>query len=366
YHLEVQKRVSITRMRPAMQRVRKILYPDPPGSLAALAEVLRNNPLITMTKDGRDNIYGASVTAADGSQSIIFTSRRVIEYASINCQWLFGDGTFLSLPAIPTLTAASQRRKESAYDAVLQTIKAFMSGGENVTNVVTDFEVAQQNSWANTFPHAKLQGCFFHMVRAFVRYAKEELHLTAHLRVIDGLVRRFIRLCCAIPLLPQKWLLKGLGVVMGEARQEGNRTYRLLRPFFEYIFTNWINQRQKKYLMSVYGSLHRTNNTCESHHRQLNKFIQVAHPNVYDFNEALVSIEESTWINSQAFLDGIRVGRSRKATSIANDIRLRRLARDLSAATGLVGAALEDRILRNLHAAAYTFARAYDNAVQND
>ncbi len=82
--------------------------------------------------------------------------------------------------------------------------------------------------------------------------------------------------------------------------------------------------------------------------------------------EAIVSVEESTWINSQALLDGIAVARSRKAISISNDRRLRRLARDLRAARGLVGAPLEDRLLRYLNAAAYTFARAYDNAIEND
>lgn len=121
------------------------------------------------------------------------------------------------------------------------------------------------------------------MLQAVVRYAKEELHLTAQLRLVNGPVKRFVRLCCAIPLLPQRWFIRGLGIIMREARQEGNRTYRLLRPFFDYFMRNWVAHRQRRGLMSVYGSIHRTNNSCESHHRQLNKYIQVPHPNVYDF-----------------------------------------------------------------------------------
>ncbi|XP_052124336.1 uncharacterized protein LOC113216462 [Frankliniella occidentalis] len=365
-----------------MQRARRSIYPEPPQSLQELSEILRpQNRIITMTKDGRDNFYAASVNAADGSHCVIFASRRMINFAARNMDYFFGDGTFQVLPAIPDLTRASQvytvvgnwnhhiipiatvimtRRTESAYDAVLQALHALLNGAPNVRKIVTDFEPAAQNAWEDNFPNAELQGCFFHVVRAFIRYAKEQLHMTVHLRR-DGPVRSLVRLCCDIPLLPRRYFRRGFLIIMNEARNEGRRIYGILRPFFDYILINWINNEHKNRLMSVYGSRYRTNNTCKSHHRQLKKYMVVPHPNIYDFIGGIASIEDAAWIDANALENGEVVGRRRKAASIANDRRLRRLANDLRQA----GPQLRDAaILRYLRAAAYTFANAYDRAVE--
>lgn len=68
-----------------------------------------------------------------------------------------------------------------------------------------------------------------------------------------------------------------------EARQAGLRTYRTLRPYFNYILTNWVGHPQRRRVMSVYGSAHRTNNTSESGMRVLNAEVGTKGPNVYNF-----------------------------------------------------------------------------------
>ncbi|KAK3910223.1 Cadherin-related family member 1 [Frankliniella fusca] len=110
YHIDVKCRISLASLQPAMQRTRRSIYPEPPNTMPELTRTLqrRQNRIITMTKDGEDNIYAASVIAGDGSHSIIFASRRMLQFAKDHLEFLFGDGTFKVVPALQDLGRASQ------------------------------------------------------------------------------------------------------------------------------------------------------------------------------------------------------------------------------------------------------------------
>lgn len=196
-----------------MQRARQKMFPPPPEDLEGLTQILQNPrfQVATATHDGDDNLYAGSVTAEDGSHHVIFMTRRM---ARVGCtfSYLFADGTFKVLPAIDSLDAASQVqhclckcfnnfnsiympltyilllqvfaivgnwdhtvipigwvlmecRTRVAYEAVLRTLRLFFRGARNLERVVTDFEPGMQRAFANIFPDAHLQGCFFHFVR---------------------------------------------------------------------------------------------------------------------------------------------------------------------------------------------------------
>lgn len=119
------------------------------------------------------------------------------------------------------------------------------------------------------------------LLQAYIRYAKEQLHMTALLR--QEPFKFLVKLCCALPLLPANYIRRGFQLIMRETLQRGMRVYRRMRDFFAYVLRNWVNNPVKRRWMCVFGSFHRTNNTCECHNRMLLNYIGTVHPNIYNF-----------------------------------------------------------------------------------
>lgn len=69
-----------------------------------------------------------------------------------------------------------------------------------------------------------------------------------------------IRLCCALPLLPQTLLQRGLNVIGYEAMNMGPFLYAIIRPFLGYVQHEWLDHATRGPSMSVCQSEHRTNN----------------------------------------------------------------------------------------------------------
>ncbi|KAK3921644.1 Anthranilate--CoA ligase, partial [Frankliniella fusca] len=340
FPIRVQARVRMSNMRSAMQRARLSVLPPPPQTLRGLSDILQNPRyrITTQTPDGRDNIYARSVTAADGSHHIIFLSQRMARVMK-RMVILFGDGTFKSLPAmeglnndasqvfalvanwdhtiIPLGWVLMERRTEAAYTAVLREIRNLVGNFPNLNRFISDFELAIRNSVAEVFPGVSLQGCFFHLFRAYIRYAKVDLGMFQYLRRHP--YERLIKLCCALPLLPLNHIQRGFFLILRQARQAGHRVYNVMRPFFSYVWRNWVGNRLWCEWMCVFGSFHRTNNTCESHNRVLNNYVGVRHPNIYHFIVALLALEASAYADAVALFMGNPPNRGRRLRSIALD-----------------------------------------------
>lgn len=94
--------------------------------------------------------------------------------------------------------------------------------------------------------------------------------------------RRLIRIACALPLLPQRYIYRGLVLLTREAMAEGRAFYQRLRPFLLYLHRNWVGHHHRRLWMCVHGSEHRTNNAVESHNKLL-KLLMGAHPSIYIF-----------------------------------------------------------------------------------
>ncbi|XP_052131748.1 uncharacterized protein LOC127751763 [Frankliniella occidentalis] len=201
FPIGVTSRVRLANMRSAMQRARYSALPPPPQSLEELTAILQDPRyrVLTATSDGRDNLYAASVNAADGSHHVIFMTRRMARVLR-QLKILFGDGTFKTLPNMEDLDAASQifcvvgnwdhtvlpvawvlmqARTIPAYTAVLSAIQDLVGNVfPNLETFISDFEPAIRASVIAQFPGVTLQGCFFHLVRvssAFTVKLKNQL-----------------------------------------------------------------------------------------------------------------------------------------------------------------------------------------------
>lgn len=94
-------------------------------------------------------------------------------------------------------------------------------------------------------------------------------------------VRRVVRLCMGLPLLPRGMMRTGLLVIRQEALDEGNYIFQLVEPFLLYIYTTWLRSDRTCDRLTVYGCL-RTNNACESQNHAVNEALP-RHPNTYAF-----------------------------------------------------------------------------------
>ncbi|XP_034247294.1 uncharacterized protein LOC117649035 [Thrips palmi] len=379
YPVQVQLRLRLSKIRPAMQRARSRMYPPPPATLQELTGILQDPryQVISATNDARDSLYAGSVTAADGSHHIIFMSRRMALVAqSLNI--LFADGTFKVLPAIEQLDLASQvfsivgnwdhtviplgwvlmqRRTTAAYEAVLRTIRLMLRGAPNLQRIITDFEQATRRAFGTVFPDVHQQGCFFHLVQTEVRYAKERCNMTRLLR--DEPYSELMKLFSALALLPVRYIRRGFRIVVQVTMDHGLRVYRNMRTFIGYVRRYWVYHPIRRRWMCVFGSFHRTNNTSESHNKMLSNLVGVDHPNTYNFIDGLASMEANAYADVMALIGGDKPNRGRRLSAIFLDNRLRNLFRAIRNPPGDRDAA----ILRFLVAAAHTFDNAYDRAV---
>lgn len=93
-------------------------------------------------------------------------------------------------------------------------------------------------------------------------------------------LRKLIRSFCAIPLLPQNLIQRGVESLMRTAQRRG--FLPLLNEFFTYFIDTWIAGPFFESL-SVYNQPHRTNNVAESANKMLRKKTGVHRPGLWHF-----------------------------------------------------------------------------------
>ena len=211
------------------------------------------------------------------------------------------------------------------------------------------------------FTDAEIQGCLWHLCRAFIKKAKN-LRLLRFKRYLPELMN-LIRKACAISLLPTRYFLTGLRLVRNEARETDIITAYLLEPFFDYVQERWINNANRRRWMSMFNSMHRTNNCCESHNKMLRKAVGAYRPNIYAFITALARLEHNAALDIESLSNGGAVKRSRRWQAVYADRAVEALSNDLQADV------FRDRdvSVRNfIHRAANLFVTAYNTLVQRE
>ncbi|KAK3913489.1 ATPase RavA [Frankliniella fusca] len=251
----IRAQLTYRRLRSAMQRARSDIYPNIPASLLQLTITLENPQWahLTRTLDNSESVYCCSVTADDGSHSVIFTSRRCLEILKA-CEIIFLDGTFKITPAIdgcyqvftivtveshtvlPLVWCLMDSKSESAYISVLLQIRARIIGW-TFRIAISDYEDAIINAVEAVFA-VEVQG-YFHYVQALGSWSGSNITLEV-LNTFPELLDA-IRRCCALPLLPQNLLQSGMNHIL---------------PFLMYVQWDWLGHVNRGRTLSVSGSDH--------------------------------------------------------------------------------------------------------------
>ncbi|KAK3920547.1 Nonribosomal peptide synthetase TES [Frankliniella fusca] len=330
----VRAALTIRRLRPAMQRTRSTIFPTIPPSLTALTATL-NNPAwanLIQTLDGADSMYLGSTTATDGSHSVLFCSARCLEVMRV-VDILFADGTFFITPAIdncyqiiPLFWCLMERKTEAAYVSVLIQLQNHLQQ-YNFHKVVTDYEDAIINAFKLVF-RVEVQGCFFHSASAMARHAKVTIGVLLISQTEE--IMMVVRLCCALPLLPQNLLQRGLHAIGTEALNLNDQfIYDIVRPFLLYVQNDWLNHVNRGPCLSVCLSDHRTNNASESNNRDMKRQFGVHHPNVFHFIRKLADFEDNVVDDLYALSVGNIPTRHRPVKAIYSDARIQALTSHL-------------------------------------
>ncbi|XP_034250836.1 uncharacterized protein LOC117651143 [Thrips palmi] len=344
YHRRVRCTMTMRRLRNAMYKARMDSFPQIPDTLSEVTQLLlqRRWAKISSTVDGDDNLYAGSITALDGSHNVVFMSRRMRDFAG-RISILQSDGTFRARPIVPPTSQVfvlvtpwqnavipigwvlMEKRTYSAYRAVIHLLKRLCPDLQPGV-IVTDWEWPQQRAWQEAFPNARVQGCLWHLCRAYVRKVAQ----LGLLKFRQSLPDMFdiIRKVCGIALLPRRFFLVGLGLLRAEALQTDVLIAYLLRPFFTYVETKWITNGRRRYWMNLYNSMHRTNNCCESHNKQLRTAVGAYRPNIYAFIAALARLEHNAYLNVDLMDMGGVARRSRRWQAVFADAQIKNLCNE--------------------------------------
>lgn len=117
------------------------------------------------------------------------------------------------------------------------------------------------------------------LLQATVRHAKTELGMAVVMRD-NPVIKRIMQLCCVIPLAPPHMMRAALRAIAAEARL--TIYYDDLVPYFDYLWYTWLSGPRYEAL-SVCGSVHRTNNACESFNHMMATELGQHHVNIFRF-----------------------------------------------------------------------------------
>ena len=170
-----------------------------------------------------------------------------------------------------------------------------------------DFEQAAWNSLREVFPDIQIHGCQFHYSQSIFR--KVQVLGLAKTYKEDSALRQEVKMLFALPLLPQRDMIKGF------EEMEMNADPRLT-DLMQYMRSTWFSSSVwKPANLCSYQRLVRTNNDVEGYHRRLNQRCVTAHPSIYKLLEVIHS--EARLVELTAKLissNAVGMTRSKKTT----------------------------------------------------
>lgn len=377
YSRRVRCRMTLGRLRSSMYKKRMERFPNIPHNLRDLTRILLEKKHVSETIDGTENLYAGSITAQDGSHHVAFFSPRMLNFMS-KVKIIQGDGTFHSRPALPVSSQVfvlvttwdncvvplgwflMEKRSRAAYNAIFHLLR-HICPNLNPTVILSDWERQQQLAWQQAFPGARIQGCLWHLGRAFVKKAKS-LGIFKYRKALPELLT-YLRKAAVISLLPRRYFMTGLRCIKTEAYEEDIRIAFLLDPFFDYVENKWIRSPVRRKWMSLYKSEYRTNNSCETHNRMLRAKTGAYRPNVFLFIQALATLENNASLDSELELAGGNSRTARRWRSVFMDRELSRMSHHLEREIFND----MDEVVRNfLSRGADLFNGAFDEHVQRE
>jgi len=159
--------------------------------------------------------------------------------------------------------------------------------------VVTDLEVGLQNACKTAWPCASVLACRFHLCQAWWRKI-QKLHLVKDYSS-DSEIGKCLKLFFGLPFLRASDVENCYKEYLAQSFKE----YPKIRHFCKYMFSTYISDGAK-YPPATWASpdstLTLTTNACESFHSHLNENFNCSHPNIFEFNQFLVSFQKEVFI----------------------------------------------------------------------
>lgn len=169
-----------------------------------------------------------------------------------------------------------------------------------------------------------------------------------------------LRRACAICLLPDVLYEEGLRVLRASAFADNVVVAFVMEPFFNYVQDRWIRNPSRLLWMNLFNARHRTNNACESHNRMLRNKCGAHRPNIYLFIQALATLENNAFLDTELLALGLPARPARRARSVFTDIQMQALSNDLHMD---LFHNMNETIRNFLGRASHLFNRAFDEHV---
>jgi hypothetical protein len=163
--------------------------------------------------------------------------------------------------------------------------------------ILLDFERAAMNAFQQSYPDARIAGCYFHLCQSVIRRVNE-LGLKTDYENNDA-VRMYVRCLAALAFVPPEDVLEAFELLT-DGMPEVDRLDELT-TFYEHTYIRGRRQRGRggvygpamfsiemwnKYAAGVDG-IARTTNSVEGWHHALQSLFQCHHPTLWTFMEGL-------------------------------------------------------------------------------
>ena len=266
---------------------------------------------------------------------IIFSSKYNMTFLS-KASYIFIDATFKVSPknffqllnilvfiqdhnfVYPIMHVLMSNKSFISYQKILKDIKIFSDNyniniDEKNIRFICDFEKSLIKSINTEFSKSKLNGCFFHYVKALWKKAKilglTKFNLLKNTKIIIFGMKIY-------PFILQK----NKEIFIKEIYDYANSIDNSYKNFTNYFKKNWEFSNFLNFDVITNGEIaNRTNNYVESFHNKLNRIVEIPHPRIYILIEKLklISIQYYYSYINNIFNDE---NNNNSSTNIYNDI----------------------------------------------
>ncbi|XP_011313429.1 uncharacterized protein [Fopius arisanus] len=296
------QRISVPAAESLIRRKREAIgRPREPESLEELGSILVKND--EMAEMVRGNFKGV-VHPPGGAEgcALLFINDAVLNDLN-TAKMIQIDGTMKAVPNIPTGTqiwiiSMRKRNKSFAvgfaycrgakavlYEAILRRLLELAPGLKDVQLIISDFEKAALKAFRLVFPRARIQGCWFHFVKAMSDHWKQ-----LRLRNAPSEPKLITR---SLALLPPELVHIGVKVIE-EICNLYHEIFANLKRWAAYIQGEWGGKPE---VVSVFSSCIRTNNDSEAFNRHFTTRAGGRKPRVYVFIRNLQDIINNEVVN---------------------------------------------------------------------
>ena len=275
--LHVQANCLWPRCRPMLNAARRRIYDNNPINAGQAESILSGVTPFS-------SYYKGSVTFED-QLGLMFASTTLLALLS-GITDVFVDATFRVVPScfpngqllnilvdyigtvIPVCHVLMTGRKEGLYTAAFEKLKGLVPDF-NPTHGMADFEQAIKNSLEAVFENIDVRGCRFHFGQSIIKKLKSVGLQSDYLNTpaIKKWGKKYVALSC----LPATLITGEVEKLQRETAAYPNRfAKKKMLKFEAYFLKYWMTQKTPAGF-STFGLRHRTNNSVESLHSQMQR-----------------------------------------------------------------------------------------------